>query len=300
MDTPADVGSLVRLWADLIVTDAVAPLHDSILGAGSVLRPPSDADSIREAERRVGNEFPDSYRQFLLTSDGALADWQGAAIQLSTGATASFGLLPAGEVSRFADTRPDIVQNWAGLGLPEPERVEQRREGCEVDYYKPLMTATLVNRDRGRYYMCLVAVSPEFDAGGEGAELWDAGHTGPNRYFTFANWLRSQVKAGWLSPRTRPEILAGQDAARSGAARGMPRFIRLLRWADADTTLLSDLQRWSTDDDPYIRLAAAQAGLGHFPAIAIERLTDLQRQDEPTVSLAARTTVRRWLHTPSP
>lgn len=299
MDTPANVGSLVRLWADVVVTDVVSPLHDSILSAGSVLRSPADPDSIGEAEDRVGTEFPASYRQFLLTSDGALADWQGAAIQLPAGAAAPFGLLPAGEVSRLADTRPDIVQNWAGLGLPEPEHVEQRREGCEVDYYEPLMTATLVNRDRGMYYMCLVAVSPEFDAGGEGAELWDAGHTGPNRYFTFANWLRSQVKASWLSPRTRPEALASYDAGRSGAAIGMPRFIRLLRWADADTRLLSDLQRWSADDDPYIRLAAAQAGLGHFPAIAIERLTDLEGQEEPTVSLAARTTVRRWLHTPA-
>jgi len=64
----------------------------------------ASSQQIEDAEARVGVRFPDSYRQFLLASNGFLIPGSFCCV-----------LLPVDLVRRFGDDNPDIVALWEAL-----------------------------------------------------------------------------------------------------------------------------------------------------------------------------------------
>jgi hypothetical protein len=73
-------------------------------------------------------------------------------------------------------------------------------------------------------------------------------------------------------------------------------LVRRLVAVVADDEVLAALDRLREGDDPYLRLAAAQAELVHRRDRAQRRLADLAGSGEPTVALAATATLRAGEH----
>ncbi len=71
---------LAELWSNLLLAE-VRPRHKIAAVAratGSVLRPPATSAEIGAAQERLGTDLPASYRDFLLVSNGAYAETEGA------------------------------------------------------------------------------------------------------------------------------------------------------------------------------------------------------------------------------
>ena len=122
-------------------------------------------------------------------------------------------------------------------------------------------------------------VAPEFDAGGEGFEVWETFKEGAVRFLTFRSWLESMVTAQWV-------------------AQDDPLVRRLLPEV---AELLAEIDRWPRR--PGLRLAAWRAVWGALPhnPVLHAKFTHLTRRDTdrlvPAQARAAcAATLLRWLH----
>ncbi len=299
-------GNLVetfRLWDAVMLASADRPLPAVVLERGSVLRPPAESAAIRAAEERLGMALPPSYVAFLSYSDGAYAN--GCGLVSEAGAS---GLLPAAGISWLADTAPDHVALWVETFGDVPlDLREARADGQDVVSFAPFADAVLITPMVDAICDCLVPVGPDVDAGGEGFEVWETFKDGATRFLTFAHWLERMIATQWVARhdadvRRLTPALAAQLASIE-RWRADPDFawyaIRLVRELAAvpiDHRVLETLDRLEDGDDPYLRLAAAQAGLVHRPDRARRRLAALTASAEPTVALAAAATLRASDH----
>jgi hypothetical protein len=270
-----------------------------------VLRTPARPEELVAAEANLDVRLPDSYRRFLELTDGAYADWDQPMAELSgprLGSTDPWvGLLPVGEIVRLADALPHVVEMWTGPDWPsEPEPAAQRDNATQVRVPQALADALLITSHQGgMFLLCLVPVDLRYDAGGEGWELWDKGHSEICRYLTFGDWLLERRPAGWL---TAPNALRfGVDHMRQWLDRGDPdnaatqcNALRTLRLAPTTHELTQYLRDRSdrSDGNPYVLLAAAQALQAHDPAGGVARLEGMTRHDEPSIRVAATATLR--------
>jgi hypothetical protein len=302
---PDGFAGLVRLWDAVMLAAADRPLPAVILEAGTVLRPPAAPIAIGRAAERVGVGLPASYAAFLGLSDGAYANGCGAVTR-----SGEFGLLPAADVCRLVDVAADHAGLWVEMfrGI-EPEAREARADGQDVRCFTPLGRAVLVTPMIDAICDCLVPVPPELDAGGEGFEVWETFKEGAARFLTFERWLATTVTTHWaarrddLARRMLPDVAEQLTAIEQWAADptyhwfAVRQLRRLAAAPPGDGRVTVVLDRLWQGDDPYLRLAASQADLGHREDRARERLSLLagsagQRRGEPTVALAATATLR--------
>jgi len=296
---------LVGLWDGVMLASADRPLPALVLERGTVLRPPAPQRAVEAAAARLGLELPPSYAAFLAVSDGAFANGCGPVTRSD-----EYGLLPAADVCRLVDVAADHVALWVeSFGGVGPEGRDARTDGQDVRSFAPLGGAVLITPMIDAICDCLVAVAPEFDAGGEGFEVWATFKEGATRYLTFGRWLEQMVLTQWVARdddlvrRLLPEV--GEQLAAIERWTADPAYhwfavrqVRRLAAAPAgDRRVMAALDRLWAGDDAYLRLAAAQADLGHRRDRAMERLTSLAgsaaiKHSEPTVALAAEATLR--------
>ena len=288
-----------------MLSSADRPLSAVVLERGTVLRPPAPQRAVEVAAARLGLVFPPSYVAFLAVSDGAFANGCGPVTR-----SGEYGLLPAADVCRLVDVAADHVALWVeSLGGVELEGREARADGQDVRSFAPFGEAVLITPMIDAICDCLVAVAPEFDAGGEGFEVWGTFKEGATRYLTFGRWLEQMVVTQWVARdddlvrRLLPEVgehlaAIGRWAADPGYHWFAVRQVRRLAAAPGgDRRVTEALDRLWAGDDAYLRLAAAQADLGHRRDRAMERLASLARsgaikRSEPTLALAAEATLR--------
>lgn len=185
-----------------MLLDVCEPLPEATLEAGSLLRPAASAESLAAAETRLGRDLPKSFREFLLFSNGANADWDlvtaGWPSQCRTGG--EVGLLPTNEVVTAMDAVPEAVEMWAdGWVNPNPPRPPAN--GQAVDHFEPLKEAVLISSltiETGKFFLCLTPTDSQNAI--ETFELWDKGHEEITRYLTFGDWLELSVSDCWHDP----------------------------------------------------------------------------------------------------
>ena len=302
---PGGFTELVRLWDAVMLAAADRPLPRVVLEAGTVLRPPAAPGAIGRAADRVGTGLPASYAAFLGVSDGAYANGCGVVTRPS-----EFGLLPASDVCRLVDIAADHVGLWVETFRgSEPETREARADGQDVRCFTPLGQAVLVTPMIDAICDCLVPVPLGLDAGGEGFEVWETFKEGAARFLTFERWLAAMVTTHWvargddLARRLLPDVAEHLASIEQWAADpdhhwfAVRQLRRLAAAPEDDGRVTVALDRLWQSDDPYLRLAAAQADLGHRENLARERLTLLagsagQRGAEQTVALAASATLQ--------
>jgi hypothetical protein len=310
-DDPDGFTGLMRVWDAVMLAAADRPLPAVVLEAGTVLRPPASAAALGRAAERVSAQsgLPASYAAFLAVSDGAYANGCGVVTR-----SGEYGLFPVDSICRVVDVAPDHVGLWMEtFGAVEPEAREARGDGEDVASFAPFGRALLIAPMIDAICDCLVPVAPELDAGGEGFEVWETFKEGAVRFLTFDRWLAAMVTTHWVARRDElvrrvlPDVAEQLATVERWAADPdhhwfAVRSVRRLAAAPrSDGRVAVALDRLWQGDDPYLRLAAAQADLGHRPDRARERLTLLagsagQRWSEPTVALAASATLRACDH----
>lgn len=249
--------------------------------------------------------MPASYAGFLALSDGAYANGCGAVTR-----SGEYGLLPAGNLCRLVDVAADHVGLWAEtFGGVEPEVRAGREDGQDVRSFAAFGDAVLITPMIDAICDCLVPVAGEYDAGGEGFEVWETFKEGATRFLAFGRWLERMITVHWVARDDAMvrSVLPGVDEQLAAIGRwaGEPdyywfaaRLVRRLAAAPRDDgRVTAAIDRLWSGDDPYLRLAAAQADLTHRRDQARERLASLARTAraagaEPTVALAAAATLR--------
>lgn len=302
-------GDTVRLWGAVMLASADRPLPSRILDGQTVLRSPAPSQVIEAAAARVGRALPASYVEFLSVSDGAFADGCG----IVTGDD-GYGLLPAAGVRRLRAVAPDHVALWEEtFGGVEPEAREARADWQDVRSFAGFGDAVIITRMTDAICDCLVPVPPAVDAGGEGFEVWQTFKEGATRFLTFGRWLDQKITSDWVARHDEMvrRLFPGVDEQLAVIARWSAdpdyhwfavRQVRRLAAAPAGDARVPDaFDRLWDGDDPYLRLAAAQADLVHRRARALERLAVLadsapEAGGEPTVALAAAATVQACDH----
>lgn len=300
-----DFAEALRLWDGVMVASADRPLPAVILDGATALQPPAAQEAIAGVEERLRAELPPSYKAFLGLSDGAYAN--GCGIVTRSG---EYGLLPAAHVCRLVAVAADHVRIWVeASGGVQPEDRAQRADMQGVRCFASLGDAVLLTPMIDSVCDCLVPVPPALDAGGERFEVWETFKEGAARFLTFERWLRNMVATQWVARRDRlvrsllPEVAEQLAAVDRWAADpdyhwfAVGQVRRLAAAPRADHRVTTALDRLWQGTDPYLRLAAAQADLGHRPDRARERLAVLagsatKRWAEPTVALAAASTLR--------
>jgi hypothetical protein len=81
--------------------DQRASLPPEVITSGWLGFPPATANEVKALEKRLGTRLPDSYRSFLLTSNG----WR-------TAGAFVYDLLPAAKVTWFRDSHKDWLDAW--------------------------------------------------------------------------------------------------------------------------------------------------------------------------------------------
>jgi len=140
-------------------------------------------EQIRTAEARLGVSFPDSYRQFLLTSNGFLIPGSFCCV-----------LLPVDLVRRFGDDNPDIVKLWKALVEEDPNLADEDDYACRI--------GDTIQISEGPLDYDLFALLDTASTSPEG-EAWTIMHTrqGCNEYETFAK-LAEEIGR----PRQQPVV----------------------------------------------------------------------------------------------
>ncbi|WP_314402730.1 SMI1/KNR4 family protein [Stenotrophomonas rhizophila] len=125
-------------------------------------------EQIRTAEARLGVRFPDSYRQFLLASNGFLIPGSFCCV-----------LLPVDLVRRFGDDNPDIVELWNALLEEDPNLADEDDFACRI--------GDTIQISEGPLDYDLFALLDTASTSPEG-EAWTIMHNrqGYNEYETFA------------------------------------------------------------------------------------------------------------------
>jgi len=125
-------------------------------------------EQIRTAEARLGVRFPDSYRQFLLASNGFLIPGSFCCV-----------LLPVDLVRRFGDDNPDIVELWNALLEEDLNLADEDDFACRI--------GDTIQISEGPLDYDLFALLDTASTSPEG-EAWTIMHNrqGYNEYETFA------------------------------------------------------------------------------------------------------------------
>lgn len=123
---------------------------------------------IEDAEARLGVRFPDSYRQFLLASNGFLIPGSFCCV-----------LLPVDLVRRFGDDNPDIVALWEALLEENPSLAAEDDFSCRI--------GNTIQVSEGSFDYDLFALLDTASTSPEG-EAWTIMHDrqGYEEYETFA------------------------------------------------------------------------------------------------------------------
>ena len=164
---------------------------------GSLLRRPASEAGVAGAERRLGVQFPPSYREFLLLSDGAFGDTMGAVAAGDSGdgdGRGEWGFLPVAEVMPYVEADPFAVEIWSGLDVPDRlgESESAAYEGNQVRGHGPIRHALLISRRCDAN--CSLLVPVDEPRAGQEWEVWHHFKEGTTRWSSFRAYLYDIVE----------------------------------------------------------------------------------------------------------
>jgi hypothetical protein len=194
--TPEAITPLLAHWDERVRGevsrfDRLAP---EVAERRSVLREPATEEQVRAAEARLGLRLPDSYRAFLLVSNGAHASTLGA-----ESGSALHGFLPVGEIASAAEADSFYVDIWTDDEVmlnPENDDPPPPGKGVDVGYFAPIRDALLISRPHEAFRDMLVPRAGEAEW-----ELWACAKEGSIAYRSFADFLLAELD----KPRFGPE-----------------------------------------------------------------------------------------------
>jgi hypothetical protein len=163
-----------------------------VLESGTMIRPPAKAYTITKAERRLHCKLPNSYRQFLLFSNGL---WMPSFDQ-HPGET-----LPVAQIGPFAELYPQSYTIFSEMSMHVTD-AQYDRYGSSQDpvhfrtRYGPSLIAITTNYGSGLYLL-----NPEVTFSGDEWEAWSFNfHGGADRFKSFDELLvseRTRTVAGY-------------------------------------------------------------------------------------------------------
>ncbi len=203
--TPEAIAPLLASWDERVRSEVsrFQELAPETAERGSVLREPATEEQVRTAEERLGVRLPDSYRAFLLVSNGANASTLGA----ETG-SARHGFLPVEQIARALEADSFYVDIWTDDEVmlnPENDDPPPAAKGVDVRYFAPIREALLISRPHEAFRDMLVP-----RVGQSEWELWACAKEGSIAYRSFADYLLAELD----KPKFGPEpILADEYVA---------------------------------------------------------------------------------------
>jgi hypothetical protein len=200
--TPEAIAPLLARWDERVRSEVsrFQGLPREVAEHGSVLCEPATEEQVRASEERLGLRLPDSYRAFLLVSNGAHASTLGA----EQGA-ARHGFLSVEEIAPAAEADSSYVDIWTEDEVmlnPENDNPPPPGKGVDVRNFAPIRDALLISRPHEAFRDMLVPREGKSEW-----ELWACAKEGSIAYRSFADFLLASVSV----PRFGPEPSLADD-----------------------------------------------------------------------------------------
>lgn len=186
---------LAQRWSELVLADV--PPGETVTRAaresGSLLREPATEEQVREVEAGLGRRLPPSYREFLLVSDGAYGDLDGASrVYAEDGweerspesSVVGIGLLPVADLRWLRDAHPATAALYAETGPCGPAA----EDNSSPWPWGPFADGLVVDTDKAPGQTCLVPFE-----GLEEWQVWNIHKEMSEAYVSFRSFLEYQV-----------------------------------------------------------------------------------------------------------
>lgn len=150
-----------------------SPLIDRSIAEGSLLRDPATPEAVAELELRIGRRLPESYKRFLLASNGFAVH----------GLDAEDGMLrPAGDIGWLRSNEPGLVAAWTrdDSHVPDDLYFYYGPDQDPIHLRTEYMPSTLQISDL--VDSVVILLNPEIIAVRGEWEAWEFGNAFPGAY----------------------------------------------------------------------------------------------------------------------
>lgn len=231
MVPPLPMRQLLERWSDLLLDDVPRGARPTRAAreSGSLLREPASEEQVKATEARLGRRLPPSYREFLLTSDGAYGD-RGGATRLYTrdgreptpfdSPVVGIGLFPCADLRWLRDVNPNEAEIYEETGEDAEFSSPVAADGHQPWPWTPMADGLVIASDRAPGRTCLVPVD-----GVEEWQVWEIVKESAVAYLSFRSFLEYEIE---LREPIRTvagvrEVIARADAGDDLARRRLSR-----------------------------------------------------------------------------